>query len=1154
MSTKPPSADDLLAGRAQPTASSLLRCIHEINPTARGLSRREEERRYALKARLQSLLVRHHADDLDVEVDARDRRLVVLRHRHLDVDACHAALEALDDDARSTIQRMLDLGPDEPPLSPDSSRGRRAAPSRQASSGPLDDAAAAIEAFDYEAARDLLERACAARPDDTRAAAMLIELLVDTLADDEGALAHTWSKEARRDGRVRARLAVATARKALGADDLDAAARAVRDIEPGVIDELLAGVREDLARRRGVLQRAEEASLLRDVSAENDASAALAAAQRVLARFPDSTEARRRARAASNAIVDREVEALRARAEAAHAEGDSGRALAAYREAASRAAQRPDAAAAHADLAERAREIERSMADAARASEIDRVVALLSSRPDVEGLMRHLALDDAARALVRVRAPSNILDRLEAMAGARSSPRARAEASLALDEALRISATDPHRAAALIAPHRAPLAGQLDAEAVFAAAAAAERTRRALVAEALVEEARALVAEGRADDAVRVLDRIEQTHLTSGDRTAASRRTVEALRAEVSRSVERARLRATLAGAVRDGRPATARSAIASLVELGSAAGDFDGERAALAERMARDFQVVDERGPAPLGALRPLEQAHLGDDPAFLAAAIGDDARPHVAHVEAHGRWIFIAIVDVLRREIVRRVRVRVPITMTVHSAAWDGRAMVVAGEGILALHLDPYGPGDATIDAWFDTSNAFGVGERLRLEKTLVAPDLRHVWVQLRDEGFREQTTVFDLSAERTVRELRGRTVQAMSGQPPRISSIVERGLVVHDARGVQLLRIEGSGFSEAAPLPSGRGLVLVRGSHEDLGPLELFIRRDANASGPRDAVAERVAVIEGSSATRMRVLATASDRVVLVYHDDDLAAHVAVFREEDEALVPVVRASAPGDAPPVVDRLGRWAFLWWPTSEGPSLVEASAAAFPPSVNGLSNSVIASLHNPLCLMHRDDPSLERVQRALLEGDASGAREALEQTAVFGRPPEERTHIEHLRALAGLLDDDPAEAEAVLARLGDAPRLHCVFGLEALGHLIAAMRGSPGANPTLVATLHALQVADEALARGDFAGALAALDARDVSARADLQALGRRVSAHLGLEDAERPPSFEAHRAAAALRATLDARELRSLPVAKATWPLSRIAAVAARAERWLR
>jgi hypothetical protein len=103
-----PDPDAVLSGRVHADARTLLRLIHAVNPTGRGVTPAARDRRYGVKSRLQSLLVAEYADDLEVTRDARDENLVTLRHRVLG-DGCHARLDELDDDARSWVRMQLDL-------------------------------------------------------------------------------------------------------------------------------------------------------------------------------------------------------------------------------------------------------------------------------------------------------------------------------------------------------------------------------------------------------------------------------------------------------------------------------------------------------------------------------------------------------------------------------------------------------------------------------------------------------------------------------------------------------------------------------------------------------------------------------------------------------------------------------------------------------------------------------------------------------------------------------------------------------------------------------------------------------------------------------------------------------------------------------------
>ena len=113
-----PDPDDVLSGRVTADVRTLARLIHGVNPTGRGLGAGRTAERYALKSRLQSLLILQCGEDLEVRSDPTREGVVSLRHRYLGVDAGHAILEDLDPDARSAVQFRLDTDGDAPPRPP----------------------------------------------------------------------------------------------------------------------------------------------------------------------------------------------------------------------------------------------------------------------------------------------------------------------------------------------------------------------------------------------------------------------------------------------------------------------------------------------------------------------------------------------------------------------------------------------------------------------------------------------------------------------------------------------------------------------------------------------------------------------------------------------------------------------------------------------------------------------------------------------------------------------------------------------------------------------------------------------------------------------------------------------------------------------------
>ncbi len=212
--------DDVIEGRARPTARDILALIHDVNPTGHDLSQKEAARRYVQKSRLQSLLIHRFPDEILVE-PGDEPGVIGLRHRASGADACHAVLATLDDDARSWAQMQLDLGGDdvesERALTPIAPEGPGSLPP----DAPLDGLStaeilrrgrAALSDYDYTAARDCF--AAAMDRGDREAGALLLSVLVESLGLDEEALAleRRLPREALDEPEVRLLLALAAAR------------------------------------------------------------------------------------------------------------------------------------------------------------------------------------------------------------------------------------------------------------------------------------------------------------------------------------------------------------------------------------------------------------------------------------------------------------------------------------------------------------------------------------------------------------------------------------------------------------------------------------------------------------------------------------------------------------------------------------------------------------------------------------------------------------------------------------------------------------------------------------------------------------------------------------------------------------------------------
>jgi len=223
--------EDILTDRVSVTALELIRLIRRINPTKKDIARRETEKRYRIKARLQSLFINKFKNDLQVIPDPNDERLVSLKLKYFDENACHAMVSELDDPARSWVQ--MEMNPEtvqypefqnstpvpsgmEDTKSPEKTINTQMPLKQEVYSSDelLVLGSKALEAYDYNACENFLFRAFSVSRGALPAAQALFEFLVDYLAAYERTI-ELWdslTKESRKDSKVSAKLALALAR------------------------------------------------------------------------------------------------------------------------------------------------------------------------------------------------------------------------------------------------------------------------------------------------------------------------------------------------------------------------------------------------------------------------------------------------------------------------------------------------------------------------------------------------------------------------------------------------------------------------------------------------------------------------------------------------------------------------------------------------------------------------------------------------------------------------------------------------------------------------------------------------------------------------------------------------------------------------------
>jgi tetratricopeptide (TPR) repeat protein len=836
-------AAEIVAGRAV-DAGELIDLIHEVNPTGRGRGAGETAARYALKSRLQSLLVHRFADDLEVTADPDDPGVAALRHRYRRHDACHAVIVSLDDDARSWVQRQIDLA-----AGPPSEQAVESSPASSEAPPADDDDLSAAElvvageeaqaAYDYERAGRCFSRAVAASGGSVAAAVAHLAFTVDAMAADEEALALEGRLPAATlaDPRVALLLALAAARagddaravrhvaraheprvaevlallahRALAAGDVERAARHVRAAEAAdPAHPELRALSDGIAAARAVERAPREARLAALLSAGRDPEA-LAEAEGILARWPESEPARR----ALRQLEERQREGAGRRhlsqGEEALARGEAAVALEHLQRALGSPLPAPDRQRALG----RVREAEALAHEQAVRAEVDQVVAQLGDADRARALAAYVELEKEARAAVRARVPGlPALAWMEAIPSARPGGRVRVavEAVLALSRASSLVEKDTAAAAALLAPHErvledVPLFRSITERARVAAAA--ERSRRAT---AELREAEEALSGARLDRARALLDHVDLRALSESARAAAAKLEADLAVAEQRRAEERRFDQLRAAGAFRAARAAALAMAAR---DDGAERTRWTAEAAAIAEGARRSFAIqVEELSGGPELLHNPNISRVARDASAWVA-----DGGRELVLCNTENAWGFLRFVDVETGRVVRAVRFALdepPVDTRVTVDA--GSVTLIGASGLFEIDVAA-GEMVQRFERNWNRDRGLNFGDGIHPEGT------RLLWGSY---GFDESSVkIVDLDGGPAVKTLAhdGGPWRVVGTKPPRVVTRKTRydeetdrqvyAVIVHDPFGAPIGRVDTRrDFEVAVAHPSGAGMVVL------------------------------------------------------------------------------------------------------------------------------------------------------------------------------------------------------------------------------------------------------------------------------------------------------------------------------------------------------
>ncbi len=884
-----PDPEAVLAGREEVRPEELFDLIHRVNPTGRELDPGEEARRYAQKARLQSLLVRRFGDDHVVVKAAEPQRVVSLVHRSGVKDACHAVVAELDPDARSWVRQRLDV--EASPAIPDDGLrlgGRESPPLPDA--GEEEDATTdellslarhAVDEFDYEAAERRRRLALEKSSGGVAAALELLDLLVAVLGMDPEALAiePRLSPAAAAHPGVRTFLALAAARsgeteRALGLvrgtelprsaevyaalaaaeirrRDPDAAARYLEHAERhDPTQPQIPGLTREIAELRGDLQQPAESTLERRLG-EVGPLAVEPEARALLARWPGSEVARQVLRhvaahrrqteiAEHLELAERAWETERFRDAAHH-----------YQAAREAGSERQDLPA----LVERARERERQRRQEA---EVAAVVERFAGGDERGGLLAYLALAESLRRPVRQRAGRPALAWLEEIDPPSSGARAgkAVAAVLVLDGALAsLRQGDAGAALEELEPHAETLHGVGEARSCLREARSrVARERRERGRQAL-EVAREALQAGRLEKTREILEGLDAGELSSTDRARAERlqarfrhlETIALLEQEYRHHLETEDL---LGARSRAGRLA-AKSEDPAAEQRWTRRGDRLGCRIRAA------WKVETAPGPLALAELYDFELPSTAEAPEVWL----DDEGRELVLADAWQRWLFVRVVDLETSTVASLVSLRTPEPMGryLHMVCVDGDRLWLLGQHGQVLEL--------TRDRWeiLGWRSLFEVlPQEAILEQVLVLPGAPYLWVGFRTSAAGSSTgRVIDLRSWRICRRISADYLRPILGpaRPWILNSHFQEGAHLHQARGVpgrELRLPPASEVRSVAASPAAAGSdAAAPGEEPDLDGLWLLaVHGDFGADEERAELFELAPAADGALEVRDRL----------------------------------------------------------------------------------------------------------------------------------------------------------------------------------------------------------------------------------------------------------------------------------------------------------
>ena len=839
-STPEDQAEALLRSKGRVRAPELVELIYKVNPTGLDLPQAVLQRRYALKSKLQSLLLHQFADDIVIVRVESEEGVVGLHYRPQNRDACHAVVAELDEDARSLVHLRLDTGKlgEQRTLQPSPTKPTNSTKVSSTGATPgdlLQLGRNALAAYDFDKARSCFEQAYEETGSDVAAVALL-EFLVDHLAAYQEALDFEEQLDDEPGDEVRALLALAAANVGR-ADDftrlaegnehprlagalLTLAAAAVKENRfedafrhlkdarqrDSALPELVT-LEAELTKKRSNAREPDEKELERLVAA-GDLEAIEKQTQLVLQRWPDSGMARRVLKDVDSRRREQRAQALVKEGDQALQQQDHEKAKRLYLEAVGLGATGLEKKLQEIDLVLQAR----------REDEAVKSTLKLLETLNETSLTQYLALDAPLRERVRKNLHSVVLEWLEELQRGGQAQQDIA-AVLALDVVVRRGeAAQPEWVLSTLRPYEERVRRLQVGRLVLHRAQESLKELSEKEAKATLESAELALREGRLEEASQLAARVQVGAL--GERALV-------VGAEATGRLEAAQRVQRFEERLKAGKPL---EALRVLREAESGQWDDQVEwkkRRKELDKLVRQelHQEVHESAegiPSPEFA----DQQLLGEDVTFGLDATGEN----YYWVTTHGNELFIRRSSLKDGLVHAVVALRLPEKLDFPSVLLGGDVLSVVGNEGALLQLSV---ANWEVLTWVP---GLRVTEGEVIDDVLLAADARHLWLSVREfKANKDSLRIVDLQTGRVQRDLsrdgyRLHLVAQPESQRVFISGRKRNGRLMNPT-GVTESTLP-AGIADLAPIPGTNDFLVVLETRNE--PSEVDEEED-NTFGP-------------------------------------------------------------------------------------------------------------------------------------------------------------------------------------------------------------------------------------------------------------------------------------------------------------------------------